>query len=268
MTDLVTTLGRVGRSIRSVFSGPIEENKIASPRVPAGQLVYAIGDIHGCGDLLCVLIAKIVDDVQSRLTFGQRPTVVCLGDYVDRGQNSRGVIEFLLRDLPTEWDYRFLKGNHEEAVLSFLDNPQFGDVWRDFGGLQTLASYDVSVVRTRGEIDWPATAEAFRAAFPREHLDFMNRLSLHEVIGDYVFVHAGVRPRIPLEYQSERDLLWIREEFTAAGRALPQTVVYGHTPSEEVVVGPGRIGIDTGAYATGKLTAAGFQGADVWYLST
>jgi serine/threonine protein phosphatase 1 len=111
-------------------------------------------------------------------------------------------------------------------------------------------------------------AAAFAAALPPEHFDFLSKLSVRETIGDYVFVHAGVRPGIPLEYQSERDLLWIREEFTSGRRALPQTVVYGHTPNPQVVTGPGRIGIDTGAYATGTLTAAGFSGADVWYLST
>ena len=242
------------------------ETKDAAARVPGDRPVFAIGDVHGRADLLRALIASIAQDVERR--GGHNPILVFVGDYIDRGPDSRGVIEFLLRGLPAGWDCRFLKGNHEEALLNFLANPQFGDVWRDFGGLQTLSSYGVAAVRNGGGIDWPATGEAFRRAFPRPHLDFLNQLRLYEEIGDYIFVHAGVRPRIPLEYQSEKDLLWIREEFTAAGRALPQTIVYGHTPNEKVVLGPGRIGIDTGAYATGRLTAAGFQGADVWYLST
>ncbi|MEI9995402.1 MAG: metallophosphoesterase family protein [Rhizomicrobium sp.] len=266
MNDVASALGRVGRSLRAAFTGGRRDHAKPS-RVPEGALVYAIGDIHGRSDLLAALVARIEEDVQARAA-AQRPIVVFVGDYVDRGSDSRGVIDLLLTGLPRGWDCHFLKGNHEEALLDFLGDPKFGEVWRDFGGLQTLTSYGVAILRQGAEIDWPATARAFAAAFPREHLDFLNNLRLHAAIGDYVFVHAGVRPRIPLEYQSERDLLWIREEFTAAGRALPQTVVYGHTPHEDVVVGPGRIGIDTGAYATGKLTAAGFHGAEVWYLST
>ncbi len=260
LTDLRKRIGTVfGRS---------KPCHVHIPSVPDGALIYAIGDIHGRCDLLRLLVGRIERDCASRTKNEQRPTVVFLGDYIDRGSDSRGVIEFLLNELPPEWDCRFLKGNHEDALLTFLRDPKFGDIWRDYGGLQALASYGVVPVRNGGEIDWPATARAFEIVFPREHLDFLSRLSLHETIGDYLFVHAGVRPRIPLEYQSEKDLLWIREEFTAAGRALPQTVVYGHTASENVVIGDGRIGIDTGAYVTGKLTAAGFHGADVWYLST
>ncbi len=239
--------------------------KSAPSRMPDGALVYAVGDIHGRADLLELLVAKINMDARTK---GMKPTVVFVGDYVDRGTDSKGVIELLLNGLPMDWTAIFLKGNHEEAMLTFIEDPAFGDTWQDFGGLQTLTSYGVALPRRAGEIDWPAVSASFAAALPRAHRDFLRGLTLRESIGDYVFVHAGVRPRIPLEYQSEKDLLWIREEFTAAGRALPQTVVYGHTPSEEVVVGPGRIGIDTGAYATGKLTAAGFQGSDVWYLST
>ncbi|HXC56175.1 MAG TPA: metallophosphoesterase family protein [Rhizomicrobium sp.] len=238
------------------------------PRLPDGHLAYAIGDIHGRSDLLRILIAKIAEDAKTRLTPGRRPTVVFIGDYVDRGPDSRGVIDFLLNELPPGWDYRFLKGNHEETLLAFLNDPTIGESWREFGGLQCLTSYGVAVQRNGAAMDWPAMAAAFAAALPPAHFDFLSKLLLRETIGDYVFVHAGVRPGIPLEYQSERDLLWIREEFTAGRRALPQTVVYGHTPNPQVVTGPGRICVDTGAYATGTLTAAGFNGADVWYLST
>lgn len=265
MTDSVAT--RLARSVRAVFGGRRPDEEQAA-RIPGGQLVYAIGDIHGRSDLLRVLIAKIAADAKPRLAAGGRPTVVFIGDYVDRGPDSRGVIDILLKELPPDWDCRFLKGNHEETLLAFLNDPVIGESWRDFGGLQCLTSYGVAIQRNGPAIDWPAMAAALAAALPPEHFDFLSRLSLRETIGDYVFVHAGVRPGIPLEYQSERDLLWIREDFTAARRALAQTVVYGHTPNPQVVTGPGRIGIDTGAYATGTLTAAGFSGADVWYLST
>ena len=236
------------------------------PAVPDGVLVYAVGDIHGRCDLLRALLRKIADDVSKHGSV--EPTVVFLGDYVDRGPDSRGVLEVLLRDLPHRWNCRLLKGNHEEAVLNFLRDPGFGEIWRDFGGLETMASYGVTPARRGGEIDWPRSAEMFRATFPPEHEKFLSGLSLYEQIGDYVFVHAGVRPGIPLQYQSEHDLLWIREEFTQSRRALAQTIIYGHTPSENIVVGPGRIGIDTGAYITGKLSAVGLCGRERWHLST
>lgn len=260
-------LSDIKRRIETLFARQ-GGSQSAPSRLHDGQLVYAIGDIHGRSDLLRTLIAKIAEDAKGRLVAGQRPTVVFIGDYVDRGPDSRGVIDFLLSELPPEWDYRFLRGNHEETVLAFLNDPTVGEAWRDFGGLQCLTSYGVAIQRNGAAMDWPAMAAAFAAALPPEHFDFLSKLSSRETIGDYVFVHAGVRPGIPLEYQSERDLLWIREEFTSGRRALPQTVVYGHTPNPQVVTGPGRIGIDTGAYATGTLTAAGFSGADVWYLST
>ncbi len=269
MNEFASTVGRVTQSVRNALGGARRDRASPQvPHIPDGELVYAIGDIHGRSDLLNAIIQKITDDSAHHLKEDGRLTVVLLGDYVDRGPDSRGVLEFLLRQLPPSWTFLFLKGNHEEALLTFLRDPHFGDVWRDYGGLETLASYGVVPVRRGGEIDWPATAQVFDAVFPREHLSFLSRLSLHETIGDYVFVHAGVRPGIPLKHQSEQDLLWIRDEFLTTARSLPQTVVHGHTPRETVTLGEGRIGVDTGAYLTGKLTAAGLCGSAVWFLST
>lgn len=261
------SLGRLGQRIAAALGRSASAGAPPST-MPEGILAYAIGDVHGRSDLLRRLLGSMMQDARPHIEAGARPLVVFLGDYVDRGTDSRGVFDCLLDEMPSGWDCRFLKGNHEEALLAFLRDPQFGDVWREYGGLQTLVSYGVQLHRNGGKIDWDRAAEEFAIALPRRHLDFVSSLSLFEVVGDYVFVHAGVRPRIPLQYQSEKDLLWIREEFTAAGRALPQTVVYGHTPGEEVAIGDGRIGLDTGAYLTGKLTAAGFKGEDVWFLST
>lgn len=252
--------------------GTAEPNTTKGPgggaRIPEGRLVYAIGDVHGRLDLLRILMEKVLADWHGKHPDIAQPSLVFLGDYVDRGFDSKGVIDFLLHETPKEWDCRYLKGNHEEALFDFMRDPEFGDVWQEYGGLQTLASYGVAPVRNAGKIDWKETAKKFDASFPRDHLAFLSCLSLYECIGDYVFVHAGVRPRIPLAYQSEKDLLWIREDFLGAGRVLSQTVVHGHTPGEKVSLGAGRIGIDTGAYITGKLTAAGFHGDDVWFLST
>jgi len=238
------------------------------PTIPDGTVAYAIGDIHGRSDLLAALMRMVEADAAPLVAQGKSITIVFLGDYVDRGSDSQGVLDYLLDRLPPGWNCLFLKGNHEEAILSFLADASFGEVWRDYGGIETLASYGVYLVRERGGIDWPATQSAFTRAFPRRHLEFLQRLPATGVIGGYVFVHAGVRPGIPLEYQSEKDLLWIRDEFLEGRRALPQTVVHGHTPNEEVILGDGRIGLDTGAYLTGRLTAAGFEGSRVWYLHT
>jgi serine/threonine protein phosphatase 1 len=238
------------------------------PRVPDGMLVYAVGDIHGRLDLLREIVARIEEDYRERSEGAGAPTVIFLGDYVDRGPESKQVIDFLLKDLPDRWDCRFLKGNHEDALLTFLRDPKFGTAWIDYGGLPTLASYGVAPVRRGAKIEWASTAGALEAALPRSHVDFLARLPLYQSVGDYLFVHAGIRPGIPLEYQSEKDMLWIREEFISARRNWTCTVVYGHTPSAEVALGDGRIGIDTGAHATGKLTAIGLSGADRWLLST
>src|ERR1700753_4341753 len=142
--------GLIG-SISRIF-GAAGEDRAAPSRMPDGALVYAVGDIHGRRDLLEKLVAKIDEDAKAK---GIAPTVVFVGDYVDRGADSKGVIAMLLNGLPRDWTPVFLKGNHEEALLSFLDNPAFGEVWQDFGGLQTLTSYGVTLQRRGREVDWP-----------------------------------------------------------------------------------------------------------------
>ena len=242
------------------------ENKPkSSRRMPStgGRLVYAIGDVHGCLELLHDLIKQIAADIAASKP-AEKPVLVFLGDYVDRGAYSRGVIDCLisLQALP-DIELRALKGNHEQALLSFLDDVQIGPAWLQSGGAATLVSYGVAAPQTRIASElWEQAREAFAQALPPEHLAFLQSLELYVEYGDYVFVHAGMRPGVPIERQSEHDLLWIRQDFLEETRPFSKVVVHGHTPEAEPFLGEIRLGLDTGAYATGVLTAARLCGTD------
>lgn len=228
-----------------------------------GRLIYAIGDVHGRLDLLDPLLAQISADAE-RADAPGRPVLVFVGDYVDRGVASKGVIDTVI-DLSREGRFEVcaLKGNHEEAMLTFLQDPHFGPTWSEHGGAQTLVSYGVTAPMLRMDDEqWEAARQAFAEALPIDHLKFLQSLSLTVTFGDYLFVHAGLRPGIALEDQAEHDLLWIRQEFLNAPKPFGKIVVHGHTPAEEAYLGPHRLGIDTGAYATGVLTAVRLEGAD------
>ena len=235
------------------------------PKTPStgGALVYAVGDVHGRLDLLEPLIAAIRKDAE-RSAGETRPILVFIGDYVDRGPDSRGVIDKVLA-LQDEgvFEVRALKGNHEEQMLSFLGDPTAGPPWLQFGGAETLLSYGVIPPVGRSDPDgWEATRLALDAALPASHRSFLEGLELAILCGDYVFVHAGVRPGVPLIEQSEHDLLWIRDDFLSSDRPIEKIVVHGHTPEPEPFIGRNRIGIDTGAYATNVLTAVRLCGTE------
>jgi serine/threonine protein phosphatase 1 len=239
-------------------------------RIPTsgGRLVYAVGDIHGRADLLTRLVAKIERDAEG-LASERRPVVVFLGDYVDRGDNSKSVIDQLLA-LKAEgrFEVRTLKGNHEQALMDFLDDPEVGPTWEDFGGRQTLLSYGVSPPGPRPlPEEWEEVRVEFNDALPNEHRAFLSALELMVGYGDYAFVHAGVRPGVPLAEQRAQDLLWIRDEFLRSRAEFDKVVVHGHSPSLEPFLGANRIGVDTGAYATGVLTAVRLHQADQTILS-
>ncbi len=221
-----------------------------------GRLVYAVGDIHGRLDLLRRLIADIIANAAMAGTDG-RPVVVFLGDYVDRGPDSRGVIDQLLQlTKASGFEIHSLMGNHEQAMLWFLDDPKAGRGWVMHGGAETLASYGVTAPSPQAsDDDWEAARLALRAALPTDHLTFLLSLELYLEIGDYLFVHAGIKPGVPLHKQAEKDLLWIRDDFLNASYTGDKVVVHGHTPAPEPVFYAGRIGVDTGAYATGLLCA-------------
>ena len=213
--------------------------------------IYVIGDIHGRSDLLDRMIGHIERDL------GDLPGAECLtvtlGDYFDRGPDSRGVIERLSQN-PFPTPYIALKGNHEELFETFLREPAVGRHWRQLGGLETLNSYRVPVGPLMVGRNYEDAAEALRAALPPQHREFLSSLRLSLDLGRYFLCHAGIRPGIPFDRQDPEDLMWIREEFLLSRVDFGKVVVHGHTPTEEPEVLPNRINIDTGAFATGRLT--------------
>jgi serine/threonine protein phosphatase 1 len=226
--------------------------------------IYAVGDIHGRLDLLDRVIAAIERDVKER---GAAAVTVTLGDYVDRGPASRGVLDRLcVNPFPTP--HVALKGNHETFLAAFLADPSLGPQWRDFGGLETLHSYGISFSRFMMSRNYDAAAQALQEALPASHIGFLRSLKTSHGHGKYFLCHAGVRPGVPLERQDERDLLWIRGEFLSSDVDFGKIVVHGHTIAEQPDVRRNRIGIDTGAFASGRLTAIGLEGDQRWYLST
>ncbi|MEO9971479.1 MAG: metallophosphoesterase family protein [Hyphomonadaceae bacterium] len=243
---------------------PVVENSA----VPDGICVYAFGDVHGRADLLERLFDKVEADINAHAK-DENIVLVFLGDYIDRGFQSRDVIDFLLSDRVSKYQCIFLKGNHEEALMKFMQEPSFGPRWAGYGGLETLTSYNVRPprIRTAGE-EWVAACDALNEAMPAEHRRFFNTLEISATIGDYVFVHAGLKPGTPIEEQVEDDALWIREEFLNDKSSFGLIVVHGHTPISAPYRDFRRIGIDTGAYLSGKLTAACFMRSDVKFIST
>ena len=237
--------------------------KIKSP-LPEPRRLYVIGDIHGRADLLDRMVAGIARDLDSRPI--EDPLTVTLGDYIDRGPNSRGVIDRLARN-PFPTDFIALKGNHEALFATFLRDPSTAAHWRRVGGLETLHSYGVDVGPLMRGRDYEAAAQALLAAVPPEHFAFLAALRGPLTIGRYFLCHAGVRPGIPLEGQSEDDLLWIRDEFLDSTTDFGKIVVHGHTPAEEPELLPNRINVDTGAFMTGRLTCAVLEEEKVRFLS-
>lgn len=240
-----------------------------SARMADGRRVYAIGDVHGRADLLETLLAQIFADIQRECDGGATPAIVFLGDYVDCGLETRRCLDRLvaLSDEPVQT--YFLKGKHDAALLAFLDNPRGGRVWLGKGGRETLFSYGVRAPSPRPDsAEMERTADALRAAMPSSHLAFLRGLRLHLRLGDYVFVHAGLRPGVPLDAQRERDILTIREPFLTSRERWPFVVVHGNSPVEKLYRDPRRIAVDTGAYATGRLSAVCLDGGEVSLLST
>lgn len=212
--------------------------------------IYAIGDIHGRLDLLQRVVDAIKGDIE---VHGPAALTVTLGDYIDRGLASFGVIE-LLQANPFPTPHIALKGNHEQYLELFLMDPRVADRWRRNGGLETLHSYGVPVTDVMMGRGYDVAATALAAALPPAHRDFFVGLKTSHTVGRYFFCHAGVRPGIPFAQQDDEDLMWIRHEFLSSTENFGKIVVHGHTPVPEPEVLPNRINIDTGAFATGRLT--------------
>ena len=226
--------------------------------------IYAIGDIHGRSDLLDRIVVQIQRDLTN--VRSEECLTVTLGDYIDRGPDSRGVLDRLSRN-PFPTRYIALKGNHEDMLERFLREARTGRHWRQLGGLETLRSYGVPVV-PEADSDFDAASKALRVAFPAEHFKFLSLLQLSLDLGRYFFCHAGIRPGVPLEKQTEEDLLWIRDDFLASKLSFGKVVVHGHTPVERPEVLANRINIDTAAFATGRLTCVVLEGANHRFLTT
>lgn len=238
-------------------------------RIADGRAVYAVGDIHGRLDLLNDLLAQVAADA-GRHPADRERELVFLGDYIDRGPESPQVIDALLDLDWSGFTPVFLMGNHEDAMLEFLDGESDGVAWLTYGGLETLISYGVAIRRLPTNDGTAAELrEALWAAVPQRHVDFLRRCVLSHVVDDYVFVHAGVRPGRPLEQQDRNDLLWIREEFLRASGALPgYVVVHGHTICDVPQDLGHRIDIDTGAFVSGCLTCLVLRGPTRRFLTT
>lgn len=236
------------------------------PKGVPGYRAYVIGDVHGRLDLLQQLLHSIEADLAERPS--GKVLLVFLGDLIDRGPNSSEVIELLRTYSAPAVRTVFLLGNHEEVLLRVLE----GDAalitqWRWFGGSECLKSYGVDA-NAIARLEDEAALEAIRAAIPKEHVEFIGTFVDSCCFGDYLLVHAGIRPGVPIEEQAQSDLRWIREPFLLSDTDHGSIVVHGHTISDEVQERPNRIGIDTGAYQTGVLTALVIDGETRRYLQT
>ncbi len=242
--------------------GKLFQGKAPQAAVPATERLYAVGDIHGCAGLLAALLAKIDAEPAEKTR-----RLVFLGDYVDRGENSKAVLDTLIAIKAREPETVMLKGNHEQAMLDFLDAPDRNEDWLHWGGDKTLESYGVADIWQKP----PARLAAeMKDRLPAEHLAFLGSLELWRVIGDYVFVHAGFRPGVALEAQTQEDCLWIRADFhNGAPEGRPrEVVVHGHHPVKKPLDLGWRIAVDTGAVWSDALTAVVLEGTTRRFIST
>lgn len=253
--------------LKSLFSRK-SKDKGSAFTVAEGELVYAIGDIHGRDDLLGQLISMMEADARMRQPY-EKCTLVFLGDYVDRGFQSKDVLDRLL-SLKLDWtEVVCLKGNHEDMMLDFMLDPLHNVSWLQYGGLATLASYGVKMIETEdGQLDIVKASKELQEKVPDAHFAFLRDAPLTHTSGSYLFVHAGIRPGVALHAQDPHDLTFIRDEFTESKRNFGVRVVHGHTGVQNPLELPNRIAVDTIAYATGQLTAAVLQGGEVDFLTT
>jgi len=239
------------------------------PQTPVDTVIYAIGDIHGRLDLLDAIHQRIAADAMRRTA--RRRQVVYLGDYVSRGPDSRGVVDRVREWLPEGFERITLKGNHEDLMLRFLQGEiDTGRHWLDFGGLEAMAAYGVTIAdrEARDEASVSALGKGLAEQLPASHLDFFSTLQISHSAGGYFFVHGGVRPGVPLQDQSDRDCLWIRKAFLTSDADHGAIVVHGHCISDQPDVRHNRIGIDTGAYRSGVLTCLVLDGENHSFLQT
>lgn len=226
-------------------------------RLPEGVRIYAIGDVHGRADLLDRVLSRIDAHVAAHPVV--RPIHVLIGDYIDRGPGSREVLELLIGCAQGR-EMVFLRGNHENFILEFLQNPSTFRDWSKMGGIETLMSYGLKPPLNADALTQKNLASELAALLPKSHRNFLHSLVSSFSCGQFFFAHAGVRPGIPLAKQRDEDLLWIRDDFLLHEEDFGKIVVHGHTPVRELDIRSNRINIDTGAYATGRLTCLVIEG--------
>lgn len=260
-------MSRAKRTMLSKIFKRRGEPAAPPPSIPDGQRIYAIGDIHGRLDLLDELLAMIAADDAARAPAAA--TVIFLGDLVDRGPDSAGVVERLRQLAETDSRLRFLTGNHEEVFHHAVqdDGVESLKFFCRIGGRETILSYGISEAAYNA-MDYPELKIALTDLVPESHLAFIAGFEDMIEIGDYLFVHAGIRPDVPLPEQRPRDLRWIREPFLSHASPHCRMIVHGHTILPDIDYQPNRIGLDTGAYASGKLTAIGLENDTRWALQT
>lgn len=251
------------RMIRNFFKGrrPPEQVTVIPPEVPPGIVAWAVGDIHGRLDLLLPILDLIRRDRDT--DHGRRYITVFLGDYVDRGPNSREVLDSLC-DFAADpaIDCVFLRGNHEDKMEQFLDQPEIGPEWCEYGGREALASFGLSPPAMAHRRDaWRQVSEDLAFRLTSRQRSFFENLKFSYSLGGYFFCHAGARPGTPLAQQDAHDLLWIRNSFLDHPDRFEQIVVHGHTITADVALDHRRIGLDTGAYKSGILSALRLEGS-------
>ena len=248
---------------RARHGGFASVRAIAIGRSPAaGTRLYVVGDIHGRLDLLRQLHEQILDDATAALA--PRNVVVYVGDYVDRGPESRGVLDELIERPLAGFESVHLRGNHEAEMIRFFEGGPPQMRWLEFGGIETLASYGIRAMGAGRKQLQRALAEAL----PGRHERFLNQLFAYHIEGEILIVHAGLRPGVALEAQEDDDLLWIRDPFLLSDHIFDQLIVHGHTITPVPEIRPNRIGIDTGAFRSGKLTCAVLEGGQLSFLQT
>lgn len=240
---------------------PLPNHQSVAPSAPADTRIYAVGDIHGRADLLADTIARIEDDISRRPI--RYVLEIYLGDYIDRGPDSKTVLDLLAVRLVNNHAV-CLRGNHEELLQHFLDDPAVFAQWQRIGCMQTLASY--GVVPRDLPVSEVNLQRRFLSVFPRAHALFLQCLRDSFTCGDFFFAHAGVRPSVPIEQQDPEDLRWIRQEFLDSNEDHGKYVVHGHTPVPHPDIRPNRINIDTGAWRSGILTCIAIEGTTILVL--